>query len=88
MTACVVYRCSKQPELYLYLRADLPPEQLPEALRKLTGKLTRVMALTLDPARKLARADVARVIEKLQRDGHYLQLPPSGLMSGNLEDGD
>ena len=85
---CVIYRCSRQPELYLYLRADAAPAQLPEALRKLTGKLTRVMELTLDPARKLARVDVNKVIEKLQADGHYLQMPPTGLINGHLNDSD
>jgi uncharacterized protein len=85
---CVVYRCARQPELYLYLRAGLAPAELPEALRRRTGALTQVMALSLSPTRKLARVDAARVIAALERDGYYLQLPPDGLVAGHLQFGD
>ncbi len=88
MTDCIVYRCSKQPEMYLYLRADLKIDDMPEAMRLRAGRLTEVMRLTLAPTRKLARVDVVRVIERLRGDGWYLQLPPDGIMDGHLDDGD
>ena len=87
-TDCLIYRCSKQPEMYLYVRADLPPAELPEALRQRAGRLTEVMRLELSQQRKLARVDVIRVIERLQAEGWYLQLPPEGLVHGHLDDGD
>ena len=62
MTACIVYRCGKQDEMYLYLRADLKLDDIPEPLRQRTGRLTEVMRLHLTPERKLARVDVLRVI--------------------------
>jgi hypothetical protein len=86
--SCVVYRCSRQEEMYLYLRADLPPEALPENLRRLTGRLTRVMDLELTPERRLARVEVAAVRTRLAGEGWYLQLPPQGQMHGHLHDGD
>ncbi len=85
---CTVYRCAKQAEMYLYLRSDLKPDELPEALRKQAGVLTAVMELPLTPERKLARVDVAAVISKLSADGWYLQLPPNGAMHGHLHFGD
>lgn len=88
MTDCIVYRCSKQPEMYLYLRADLKIDDMPEAMRLRAGRLTEVMRLTLAPTRKLARVNVVRVIERLRGDGWYLQLPPDGIMDGHLDDGD
>lgn len=86
--ACVIYRCDRQQEMYLYLRADVHPETLPEALRRLTGKLTPAMELALSPERKLARVDVALVLEKLAEQGYYLQMPPDGHLKAHLYFGD
>ncbi|HSW12590.1 MAG TPA: YcgL domain-containing protein [Solimonas sp.] len=88
MTDCVIYRCARQDQMYLYLRADLQPEALPEGLLRLTGKLTRAMALSVTPERKLARVDVTQVLEKLAAPGYYIQMPPDGLLKGNLHFGD
>lgn len=87
-TDCVIYRCAKQDEMYLYVRAGLSPDTLPEALRQRTGKLTEVMALQLTPQRKLARVDAARVLAKLAADGWYLQMPPDGHIKAHLYFGD
>jgi uncharacterized protein YcgL (UPF0745 family) len=78
---CVVYRCSKQQDMYVYLRADLAPADLPEALLARTGSLSQVMLLELTPQKRLARVDVQRVIEALAGTGYFLQMPPSGLIS-------
>lgn len=85
---CTIYRCRKQEEMYLYVRSDLVPESLSEALIKRVGALTEVMKLSLTPESKLARADAAAVVEKLQSDGFYLQMPPSGLINPHLHFGD
>lgn len=74
--------------MYLYLRADLGTETLPAALVQRAGRLTEVMQLTLTPARQLARADVSVVIDKLGRDGFYLQMPPQGHIQAFLYEGD
>lgn len=87
-TTCLVYRCSKQQEMYLYVRVGLKTEDLPEALRRHAGTLTQVMELELSPQRKLARADTAKVLAKLEQDGYYLQLPPSGHINAHLYAGD
>lgn len=85
---CVVYRCARQADLYLYLRPELSLATLPEALRRRTGALTRVMDIELTPERRLARADPDAVREALVREGFYLQLPPRGEVQGHLDDGD
>jgi uncharacterized protein YcgL (UPF0745 family) len=87
-TDCVVYRCGKQDEMYLYLRAGVKPDDLPTALLRRVGKLTQVMQLSLAPGRKLARVDVDKVLEKLHEPGYYLQMPPQGHIKGNLYFGD
>lgn len=85
--ACVVYRCSQQQEMYLYLRQGFTPAELPEALRGRTGRLTEVMNLELHPQRRLARVDVLRVIDELAAHGYFLQLPPNGAVNPRLNFG-
>lgn len=87
-TPCTVYRCSKQDQMYLYLREGLDPKTLPPALLTRAGQLTRVMDVQLGPDRKLARVDVQRVVERLASDGWYLQLPPDGHIRAHLHFGD
>ena len=86
--ACVVYRCSRQDEMYLYVRADLDPATLPEPLQRQAGRLTEVMRLSLGSGRRLARADVATVVARLHESGWYLQLPPEGRVRAHLHFGD
>lgn len=85
---CVVYRCKKQAEMYLYVRADLDTDELPEALLKQVGELTQVMELSLTPESRLARAKVPLVLERLEEAGFYLQMPPSALINAHLHFGD
>ncbi len=85
---CIIYRCSKQAETYLYLRPDVERESLPEGLLRKTGKLTQVMELNLSKVTKLARVDVARVMEQLAAQGWFLQLPPPDMVDAHLHFGD
>ncbi len=73
---CVVYRATRRAELYVYLRAGDDVQDLPEALRTLTGRLEQAMELTLSAERTLARADVREVMRALEEQGFYLQMPP------------
>lgn len=81
---CVIFRCSKKQEMYLYvpwqaeesaLLQDLPPELL-----QLTGRLEKVMELELSPERKLARASVTQVMASLTDKGFYIQSPPNDIL--------
>lgn len=85
---CVVYRCSKQSEMYLYVRSDYELEDLPEGLKSQMGRLTQVMELTLTHQRKLARVDVQAVISQLKNTGYFLQMPPPDLVKPDLYWGD
>lgn len=87
---CRIYRCKKQPEMYLYLRADLEPdtENIPDELRKRTGALELAMELDLGSVEKLARVDITRVRDALESTGWFLQMPPPERISGHLYRGD
>lgn len=73
---CAIYRSSKVDEMYLYvdLRDDL--KRVPDALLEHFGKPKLATKMALDPARKLARADINKVLEEIESKGFYLQMPP------------
>lgn len=81
---CLIYRCSKKQEMYLYVPHQEDEakclDDLPDGLKALTGRLEKVMELELDPGRKLARADVKAVMTALLEKGFYLQSPPNELL--------
>ncbi len=73
---CGVYRSEKKEETYLYLARGTEFEDLPTELQELFGEPIRVISLVLSPERKLAQVDVNKVIEHLESDGYFVQLPP------------
>ena len=56
---------------------------LPEAVRGAFGRATFVMDLELHAERKLARVSVLHVMDSLERQGFFLQMPPEGLINPN-----
>ena len=68
--------------MYLYLAKEDGFDAAPKALIEKMGELEFVMELELHPRRKLARADVSAVMEALDRNGYYLQLPPVKIPGG------
>lgn len=73
---CSIYRSSKKDEMYLYVPKAAGLKGIPEALLQIFGTPRHVSDLMLTPERKLARADIALVLEKLADPGYYLQMPP------------
>lgn len=73
---CFIYASVRQPDSYLWLAQRDDFDRLPPSLLQLLGSLRFVMALELDPQRKLPVEDVAVVIEHLRHPGWHLQAPP------------
>ncbi|MEM1436794.1 MAG: YcgL domain-containing protein [Pseudomonadota bacterium] len=72
-----IYASRDYNDYYLYLHRGADVDAvLPEALRKRLGRLRPALTLTLTVETRLVRADAARVLEALTKDGFYLQLPP------------
>jgi uncharacterized protein YcgL (UPF0745 family) len=91
VVSCTVYRCRRQPEMYLYLRAGLEPDDsdaVPAELLQRTGTLTEVMQLELHAQRRLARVSVESVIQALEEQGWFLQMPPPEALKAALHWGD
>ena len=73
---CWIFKSARKEEMYLYLVKEDGYGDLPERLRQHFGKALFVMQLDLQPGRPLARADVAVVMNALEDQGYYLQMPP------------
>ena len=76
---CDIYKGDKKEEMYLYVPKDIGHnnlENIPEALLHSFGELTLVATLVLTESRKLARADIHKVMAELNETGFYLQMPP------------
>ncbi len=86
---CSIYKSSKKDEMYLYVARPSEDENfdplmvLPELMRPAFGRTTFVMHLELSQERKLARVNVLHVMDSLQTQGFFLQMPPEGLINPN-----
>lgn len=71
-----IYRSSREDEMYLYVDKKEGLSRVPAELMERFGRAELALSLILEPTKKLARADAARVLEDIQHRGFYLQLPP------------
>lgn len=86
---CDIYKSSKKENMYLYLaRPGYPDDEaqaafecVPAVLLQAFGRASFVMHLQLDPQRKLAQVSTLSVLEALERQGFFVQMPPEGLIN-------
>jgi len=73
---CVVYKSDRKPGTYLYLAEHCEFQDLSGELQQIFGAPVRVMRLELSQKSRLARVDASAVIQELEKNGYFLQLPP------------
>lgn len=73
---CSIYKSPKKEGMYLYVPKDKQLEDVPKVLITQMGHAEHVMDLLLTPEKKLARANARDVMEKLNEQGFYVQMPP------------
>ncbi|HJP08272.1 MAG: hypothetical protein CL395_07025 [Acidiferrobacteraceae bacterium] len=73
---CLVYKSSRKAGVYLFVATAESLDSLPTALLDQLGQLHWVMALDLTKRKTLAIADPATVLNSIESQGFYLQLPP------------
>ena len=71
-----IYKSRKKDEMYLYVDKKEGTSKAPEALLSVFGNPEFVFDLLLTPEKKLARAQAGEVLENIQENGYYLQMPP------------
>jgi uncharacterized protein YcgL (UPF0745 family) len=72
---CFVYRSPHKRGAYLYLPAKDEYSLVPAGLMKVFGRPALVLDFELTPTRQLVAADAVQVLDKLQTQGYYLQMP-------------
>lgn len=77
MIVCDIFASRYKNEMYLYVARAEGTERVPDELLERLGALRLVTTLLLKHDLKLARADVAEVLRRLDQQGYYLQMPPS-----------
>ncbi|MDH3607692.1 MAG: YcgL domain-containing protein [Gammaproteobacteria bacterium] len=73
---CFVYKSIKKADSYIYIYEKDNFECIPEQLMQLFGKPEFTLEFELTKDRKLALADANQVIQYLDEQGYYLQMPP------------
>jgi uncharacterized protein YcgL (UPF0745 family) len=72
---CFVYKSIKKADSYIYLNEKDNFQKLPEQLLMLFGKPEFTLEFDLTVDRKLALADAQQVLQSLDDQGYYLQMP-------------
>lgn len=73
---CSVYRSPKKEGMYLYVEKKTGLDNIPELLLKQFGTPELAMTLIISPETKLARAEASGVLDQINQEGFYLQMPP------------
>ncbi len=71
---CEIFKSPKDSDLYLYVDKSEGLARVPEALLERFGQPKSAMTLLLKPDRKLAKADIEKVIAAIEEKGFYLQM--------------
>ena len=74
---CQVYRSPRKEQMYLYVEKQAGLTRVPATLLQQFGEPEPVMLLHLDGKRSLARADADKVVDQINEQGYYLQMPPT-----------
>lgn len=73
---CVIYKSAKKEGMFLYVPKREVFEQVPESLLQIFGKPQFVMLFNLTGEKQLKRAKNEEVLQAIQTQGFYLQMPP------------
>lgn len=75
-TLCAIYRSNKKEGMYLFVPKRDQFEQVPESLLQMFGKPEFSMFFNLTGNKLLLRAKNDVVMQLLEDQGYYLQMPP------------
>ncbi|WP_221794863.1 YcgL domain-containing protein [Oceanobacter mangrovi] len=73
---CDVYKSRKKDEAYIYVSRQGGLEKIPEALLEMFGKPQLAMTLIITADKQLARYTGAQILEAIDNQGFFLQMPP------------
>ena len=71
---CYIYRCSRKPDMYIYLAEEDDFSKVPKDIYNSLGIVEFAMELEISTDRKLARENPEKVMKNLKENGFHLQL--------------
>lgn len=71
-----VFRTDRRADTYLYVEKGADFDSLPESLREIFGEPALVLSLKLTEERKLARCQGKEILDAIEAQGFFLQMPP------------
>ena len=74
---CSIYKSPRKREMYLYVLKSDALARVPEGLLAAFGTPQLAFDLVLHPERQLAREDINKVLENIEKQGFHLQMPPA-----------
>ncbi|MEM7401985.1 MAG: YcgL domain-containing protein [Pseudomonadota bacterium] len=72
---CFVYKSLKKADSYIYIEQKDDFEKVPQQLLQLFGTPEFALEFDLTEDRKLAVADAKQVMQYINEQGYYLQMP-------------
>jgi uncharacterized protein YcgL (UPF0745 family) len=72
---CDIYKTASKEGMYLYVSREDKLTRVPEFLLQRFAKPILVTTMLLSEKKKLAQADVLKVISEIVDNGFYLQMP-------------
>lgn len=72
---CYIYRCSRKPDMYIYLAEEDDFSNVPKEIFNSLGIITFAMELELTSDMKMAKEAPDKVMENLKENSFHLQLP-------------
>ena len=77
MRVVEIFKGNKREEIYLFVDQKEGIKSVPEDLLAKFGNPESVMILPLTDSKKLARVKASEVLESIQKQGYFLQMPPA-----------
>ena len=76
MRVVEIFKGNKKEEMYLYVDQKEGLKKVPDDLLRTFGRAESVMVLPLTIDKMLARVKASDVIEGIEKQGYFLQMPP------------
>ena len=72
-----VYKTKRKADMYLYVDFAEDLGRVPDSLLERFGRPELALSLSLTTGKKLARAEAKDVLEAINENGYFLQMPPT-----------
>ncbi len=80
---CHIYKSLKKDETYVFIPVTTELSDLPKELLTVLGQTEKIMTLKLTPEKKMARGTAEEILNSIEQQGFYLQMPENPQLNVN-----